>query len=84
MYNATELCEKITSLYPDIGHCGADIDVSYNQAENSWIVHLEKGSHALNHFLEQLDADRCMEGKQCIALGLDIAQLRKNVEGEQF
>ena len=48
------------------------------------MVHMEKGSHALNHFLEQLDADRCMEGRQCIALGLEVAQLRKNVEGEQF
>lgn len=84
MYSATELCEKITSLYPDIGRCGVDIDVSYNQTEKTWMVHMEKGSHALNHFLEQLDADRCMEGRQCIALGLEVAQLRKNVEGEQF
>ena len=84
MYSATELCEKITSLYPDIGQCGVDIDVSYNQTGKTWMVHMEKGSHALNHFLEQLDADRCMEGRQCIALGLEVAQLRKNVEGEQF
>lgn len=84
MYNATELCQKITSLYPDLGQCGIDIDVSFSQAEKTWMVHLEKGSHALNHFLEQLDADKCMAGKQCVALGLDIAQLRNNVEGKQF
>jgi len=84
MYSKMELCERITSLYPDIGECGIDIDVTYNEAEKSWVVHLEKGTHSLDHFLEMLDADKCMEGKQCVALGLDIAQLRKNIEGKQF
>ena len=84
MYNNKELCEKITSLYPDIGECGIDIDVDFDQTKNTWVVHLKKGEHSLNHFLEILDADRCMDGKQCVALGLEIAQLRKNIEGEQF
>ncbi len=84
MYNEKELCEKITSLYPDIGTCGIDIEVSYNEKEKSWVVHLEKGTHALDHFLAMLDAERCMEGKQCVSLGLEIAQLRKNLEGKQF
>lgn len=30
MYDANELCEKITSIYPDIGICGIDIDVCYD------------------------------------------------------
>jgi len=25
-----------------------------------------------------------MEGKQCVALGIEIAQLAKNIKGEQF
>lgn len=84
MYSENQLCERITSIYPDIGKCGIDIKVTYNQPEKAWVVHLEKNSHSLNHFLEMMDADKCMEGKQCVALGLEIAQLRKNVEGEQF
>ena len=84
MYSETALCERITSLYPDIGKCGSDINVTYNESEKAWVVHMEKGSHTLNHFLEMMDADKCMEGKQCVALGLEIAQLRKNIEGEQF
>jgi hypothetical protein len=84
VYNKTELCEKITSIYPDIGACGIDIDVDFDQSKNTWVVHLKKGAHSLKHFLEVLDADRCMDGKQCVALGLEIAQLRKNIEGEQF
>ncbi len=84
MYTAEELCEKIVSIYPDIGECGIDINVDYNKVENTWMVHLKKGSHKLDHFLETGDADSCVEGKKCIALGLEIAQLRKNIEGDQF
>jgi hypothetical protein len=84
MYSESELCQKITSLYPDIGECGIDIDVSYNNREKTWVVHLEKDSHSLNHFLDIMDADKCMEGKQCVSLGLEIAQLRNNIDGNQF
>lgn len=84
MFSETQLCEKITSIYPEIGVCGIDIAVTFDQKENSWVVHLKKGSHTLNHFLNLPDADGCMEGKQCVALGLEIAQLRKNIEGKQF
>ena len=84
MYTEHELCEKITSLYPDIGQCGINVRVSWNGQEKTWLVHLEKGSHTLDHFLETADADTCMAGKQCVALGLEIAQLKKNIKGEQF
>jgi ATP-dependent protease ClpP protease subunit len=47
-------------------------------------VHLKKGTHKLEHFLETRDADTCMAGKQCVSLGLEIAQLKKNIKGEQF
>jgi hypothetical protein len=84
MFNADQLCEKITALYPEIGICGIDVDVTKDHTENTWVVHLKKNSHKLNHFLELMDADQCMDGKQCVALGLDIAQLQKNIAGKQF
>ena len=84
MFSAHELCEKITTLYPEIGVCGIDIKVSKDEKEKRWLIHLEKESHSLDHFLDLLDADRCMENQQCLALGLEIAQLRKNIKGEQF
>lgn len=84
MYTERQLCEKITSLYPEIGKCCIDIDVAYNQPEKAWVVHLKKGTHTLDHFLDLLDADKCMDGKQCVSLGLEIAQLRNNIEGKQY
>lgn len=83
-YSEQELCWRITALYPDIGECGKNLNVSYNETEKAWLVHLEKDTHSLDHFLESLDAAPCMDGKQCIALGLEIAQLKNNLEGKQF
>jgi len=84
MHDKEELCKKITELYPDIGECGIDIDATFDKAKNVWIIDLKKGPHELEHHLEIPDANDCMEGKQCASLGLEIAQLRKNIEGKQF
>jgi len=84
MLDKNELCERIVVLYPDIGTCGIDIDVHFNAIQNSWVVDLKKEEHVLKHFLEPSDADVCMNGKQCVALGLEIAQMVKNIKGEQF
>lgn len=84
MYDAKELCEKITSIYPDIGACGIDIDVVYDKEKKSWVVDLKKGAHELKHYLDVPDADSCLDGKQCVSLGLEIAQLKNNIEGKQY
>ena len=79
MYDKKELCEKIRELYPDIGECGMDVDVGYDEAQKSWTVNLKKDQIQLKHFLEDQDAELCMEGKQCMSLGLEIAQLKDNI-----
>lgn len=84
MYNAEQLCKKITALYPEIGVCGIDIDVTKDNLENTWVIHLKKDIHSLDHFLELMDADKCMDGTQCVALGLEIAQLKNNIAGKQY
>ncbi|MEN8257631.1 MAG: hypothetical protein ABFS09_07195 [Thermodesulfobacteriota bacterium] len=84
MYDANELCEKITAIYPDIGICGIDIDVCYDDEKKAWVVDLKKDEHELKHFLDVPEADNCMDGKECVSLGLEIAQLKKNIEGKQY
>jgi len=80
MYDKKELCEKIRELYPDIGECGIDVDVDYDEEQKSWTVNLKKDHIDLKTFLEDQDAELCMEGKQCVSLGLEIAQLKANIE----
>lgn len=80
MVDKKELCAKIVELYPDIGECGIDVDVEYDDAKKAWIVDLKKGSFELKTHLEDEDADKCMLGQQCVGLGIEIAQLRGNIE----
>ena len=84
MFSAKQVCNKITSLYPEIGVCGIDIDVTKDDSQNAWLIHLNQDTHSLDHFLEFMDAEQCLDGKQCVSLGLEIAQLKKNIEGKQF
>ncbi len=79
MHNKKELCEKIRSVHPDIGECGIDVDVEWNETKKTWVVDLKKDAEELKTHLEPEDADGCMEGKQCVSLGLQIAQLKANI-----
>ena len=74
------ICEKIKEIYPDIGECGIDVNVDYDEAQKRWVVDLKKDHHELKTFLEPGDAEVCLEGKQCVSLGIEIAQLRDNIK----
>jgi hypothetical protein len=80
MIDKNELCEKIRNLYPDIGECGIDIKVDFDQEQNAWAVDLKKDNHELKTYLEEGDADKCLDDVQCVSLGIEIAQLRANIE----
>ena len=84
MYSSDQICEKIRSIYPEIGECGADLSVRYDEKSSTWLVHMKKDNHELNHYLELVDAEACLAGDQCVSLGLDIAQMINNIEEKQF
>jgi hypothetical protein len=75
-YNNEELCAKIQEVFPDIGKCGIDMDVAYDEENKAYRVKMKKGHLENKTFLETKDADLCMEGKQCVGLGIQIAQFR--------
>lgn len=80
MIDKNTICEKIREIYPDIGQCGIDVDVAFDDNQSRWVVDLKKDHHHLKTYLEQGDAELCLLGKQCIGLGVEIAQLRGNIE----
>ena len=84
MHDQQELQTKIVELYPDIDEHGIKVDVNFDKEKKTWVVNLKKGDQVLQHYLEIADADDCMEGRQCVSLGLEIAQLLKNIEGKQY
>lgn len=80
MYQKNQICEKIRSVYPDIGECGIDINVEYDSSNKAWAVLLKNENKQLKTFIEPEDAGACMEYGQCIGLGLQICQLRDNIK----
>jgi len=80
MHTKEELCEKIKAVFPEIGACGINLMVDYDKQNKAWVVDLKKDQHELKTFLEESEAQQCMDGKQCVSLGLQIGQLRKNIE----
>ena len=80
MIDKTVLCDKIRQLYPDIGECGIDVDVDFDTQQKTWVVDLKKGAARLKTFLEEGDAEKCMLGEKCVGLGIEIAQLRANID----
>jgi hypothetical protein len=80
MVSKDELCEKIREIYPDIGECGIDVDVEFDQDHDRWVVDLKKDAQQLKTYLEEGDAEMCLSGQQCVGLGIEIAQLRDSIE----
>ena len=80
MLNKDALCEKIRGIYPDIGECGLDVKVEFDDAQNRWTVYLKKDKHELKTYLEPGDAEKCMQGKQCVSLGIEINQLKDSLQ----
>ena len=76
MYDKNEICERIRSLYPELGQCDIDLKVEFDYQKNSWVVYLNKDNYTIKHFLSDDDVDVCLLGKHCIGLGIDIAQFR--------
>jgi hypothetical protein len=80
MVNKKEICDKIIAIYPEIGECGINVDVEWDKDKTTWVVKLERGGRKLITHLEPEDADACMEGRQCVSLGVQIEQLKDNIK----
>jgi hypothetical protein len=79
-HSKEELAAKLRDLYPEIAAHGIGLGVEFDHEKKAWIVKLSKGAHRLTTHLEKKDADGCLEGIQCVYLGVQIAQLVKNFE----
>lgn len=80
MISKQELCQKIQSVHPDIGVCGVDFDVEYDEKAHAWSVDFHQGKQHLRTFIEDTEADDCLEKDRCLSLALQIGQLRTNFD----
>ena len=80
MKTKRDICELIQHVDPELGQCGRDYDVYLDRTNDAWVVDYHKDGHHLKTFLDNHDADECMNSDKCIPLGLQIGQLRYNFD----
>ena len=78
--NAKDLCEKIRSIYPELGGCGGDVRVSYDDTGKSWTVDLTRGNNRWSAALEPEDVTSCLEGERCASVAVQVLQLVNGAE----
>ena len=73
-----EMKAKIHQMYPKIDKHGVASTVTYDKAKKTYVLELKKGPHHLATYIDKADADKCMEGVECIHLGVQIGQFLEN------
>jgi hypothetical protein len=73
-----EVKVKIHQMYPGIDKHGVASSVTYDKAKKTYVLELKKGPHHLATYIDKADADKCMDGVECIHLGVQIGQFLEN------
>ena len=79
-HEAGELASKLREMYPEIQEHALKLDLEFKPDKDYWVVKLAKGDHLLHTLLDRKDADACLDGVQCVYLGVQIGQFVKNFE----
>ena len=82
-HSKEELAAKLREMYPEIERHGLELSLEFGHDENAWAIHLKKGAHELTTHLEKKDADECLEGIECVYLGVQVGQFMKNFEEDE-
>ena len=81
--NSNVLESKLREMYPEIKKHDLALSTRFDTDKDAWIVQLSKGKHELTTHLEKKDAEACLDGVQCIYLGVQIGQFVKNFESSE-
>lgn len=79
-YTQVALEDKLMDMYPEISASGVHLRLSFDDGRNAWVVAFEKEGHSRHAFLDKGDADACMDGQQCIYLGVLVDQYIKDLD----
>jgi hypothetical protein len=76
MLTGNDVCNQLTSIYPDFGSCGDEMVVKWDKKKQAWAVDFEYGGSKIRHYLENEDAAACLIKDQCLGLGIEFGQFR--------
>lgn len=74
MYDRIEICQRITEALPELGVCGFDINVTHDDALQAWRINYDEEGRRAQTFLDDPDVARCLEGRECLSLGMMVRQ----------
>ncbi len=77
-YTIVGLKEKILDMYPEIAKMGVVSTLTFDEEKGTYVLKLKKDGHELSTYIDQPDANKCMDGMECIALGIQIRQFLEN------
>ena len=75
MLTNKQVCDQLSSLYPDFGFCGQDLKVKWDNQNRAWVVDFVHDGRNRRHYLENEDAAACIDQKQCVGMGIEFGQL---------
>ena len=79
-YTQVALEDKLLELYPELEEHKIGLNLSFDEERNAWVVRFRRDGHSRYAFLDKQDADNCMDGQQCIYLGVLVEQYIRDLE----
>ncbi|SDB60091.1 hypothetical protein SAMN05660653_03085 [Desulfonatronum thiosulfatophilum] len=67
------LLAKISEFYPELEKSGVDMSAEFDENKKAWLVKLRKDGHEQITHIEEEDAEKCMQGVECVHLGVHVA-----------
>ncbi len=55
---------------PEIAKHGIVPSLTFDEEKKAYVLTLTKGPHKLSTYIDKPDADRCMDGRVCVSVGL--------------
>jgi hypothetical protein len=82
-YTDIAIKDKIMEMYPEIAQNEISISLNFSREKKVYIMKLRKDLHELTTHLEKKDIDECMDGIECVHLGVQIGQFSENFKGRE-
>ncbi len=81
-YTQVALEDRLLEMYPELSRHKIALSLASDDERDAWVVRFRKGGHSRYAFLDKKDADGCMDGQQCLYLGVLIDQYVRDLEND--
>ena len=73
-----ELEKKLKEIYPEIDKYNLEMKIEQDPETSSWVVTFSKEGQSLSTHIEYEDIENCLQGKECVHLGVQLGRFMKN------